>query len=162
MPMKKKLIGGAWVPDNPGWGLLDARTKARINPIDLVTDEKIEMTDWELHDFAVQVVRDQLIKEGRKLMSTQGNPAVDPSIWFVGDSKGPEWVVVRAVRYPSKDAHRPPNWSSIAERCRQLSDVGHFASVAFVSSDQPFATADERPIPLWRGYGVYVNYRGLA
>jgi hypothetical protein len=29
-------------------------------------------------------------------MSWQGNPSVDPSIWFVGDS-GPEWVVVRAV-----------------------------------------------------------------
>ena len=58
------------------------------------------MTAWELHDFAVQVVKGQLEKEGYELMSSQGNPGVDPAIWFVGDSKGPEWIVVRAERYP--------------------------------------------------------------
>ncbi len=35
-------------------------------------------------------------------------------MWFIGDSKEPEWVVVRAARYPSKDAKRPSNWNTIA------------------------------------------------
>ena len=96
--MKKKFLGGSWVAERSGWGLVDARTGALVDPAHLVTDEKIEMTEWELQDFAVQVVRTQLEKEVCQLMSWQGNPDVDPAIWFVGESKGPEWVVVRAVR----------------------------------------------------------------
>ena len=33
-----------------------------------ISDERIEMTDWELQDFAVQVVRDQLEKTGKRLL----------------------------------------------------------------------------------------------
>jgi len=162
MPMKKNLLGGDWLPVHLGWGLIDARTKTPIDPVSLVTDEKIPMTAWELHDFAVQVVRDQLLKEGYKLMSWQGNPNVDPAIWFVGDSKGPEWIVVRSVCYPEKDAKRPHNWNDIAAGCARLSKIGHFASVAFVSKDQKFETNGEEAVPLWRGRGVYCNYAGLV
>jgi hypothetical protein len=161
MPMKKEFLGGGWFPDCSGWGLVDARTGALVDPAHLVTDEKIEMTEWELQDFAVQVVRSHLEKEGFQIMSWQGNPDVDPAIWFVGESKGPEWVVVRAVRYPDNKAEKPANWSSIAEGCERQSQVGHFAQVAFASTDQPFQSARERPVPLWRGYGVHVRYEGL-
>ena len=161
MPMKKKLPGGEWIPAHPGWGLIDAKTKRPVNPVSLVTDEKIPITDWEMHDFAVQVVRDQLLKEGRQLMSWQGNPNVDPAIWFVGDSKGQEWVVVRAVRFPEKDAKRPHNWSDIAADCARLSKIGHFASVAFASVNLGIGTDGGSPVPLWRGDGVYCNYAGL-
>jgi hypothetical protein len=89
MPMKKK--GDEWACVVADWGLLDAVTGKPINPVAFVSDQKIEMTDWELQDFAVQVVRSDLEKNGRKLMSWQSNPNVDPSIWFVGDN-GPEWV----------------------------------------------------------------------
>ncbi len=161
MPMKKKFLGGSWVAERGGWGLVDARTGAVVDPAQLVTDEKIEMTNWELQDFAVQVVRTQLEKEGFQLMSWQGNPDVDPAIWFVGGSKGPEWVVVRAVRYPDNEAAKPANWSSIAEGCARQSKVGHFAQVAFASTDQPFRSDGEKPVPLWRGYGVHVRYEGM-
>ncbi|MGB5213039.1 MAG: hypothetical protein WBN88_05245, partial [Anderseniella sp.] len=97
MPMARQL--DAWVPEAAGWGFIDTVSGKPVDPAVLVSDELIEMTDWELQDFAVQVVRDGLVNDGRKLMSAQGNPSVDPSIWFVGDD-GPEWVVVRAGRYP--------------------------------------------------------------
>ena len=161
MPMKKQPLGGEWIPAHPGWALIDARTKKPINPVSLITEEKIPTTDWEVHDFAVQVVRGTLVEEGYELMSWQGNPNADPAIWFVGDSKGPEWVVVRAVRYPEKDAKRPHNWSDIADSCARLSKIGHFASVAFASTDQKFETEGEAPVPLWRGHGVHCNYSGL-
>ena len=161
MPMKKKVFGGDWIPAHPGWDLFDARTKKPVNPVNLITDEKIPITAWEMHDFAVQVVRDQLVKEGRQLMGWQGNPKVDPAIWFLGDSKGPEWVVVRAVRYPEKGAKRPHNWGDIAALCARRSKIGHFASVAFVSTEQKLKTDGEAPVPLWRGYGVHCSYAGL-
>lgn len=152
---------GKWIATGEGWGLKDALTGAPVDPLELVSDEKIEMTDWELQDMAVQVVRDTLKEQGYQLMSWQSNPDVDPAIWFVGESSAPEWVVVRAVRYPEKQARQPDNWEAIAAQCARLSTTGHFASVALVSADQPFESDDEDTVPLWRGYGMYVRFMGL-
>jgi hypothetical protein len=160
MPMGRSHTGN-WQPVHGGWGLIDARTGEAIDPVALVTDEKIEMTPWEVHDFAVQVVRNQLETEGFELMSWQGNPSVDPAIWFIGRSAKPEWVVVRAVRYPRNEAKRPPNWPEIVSQLEQLGASGHFASVAFSSADQPFAAADEPAVPLWRGHAVHARFTGL-
>ena len=95
------------------------------------------MTDWELQDLAVQVVRDQLAQEGRELMSWNGNPGVNPSLWFVGDD-GPEWVVVRAVRYPESEARLPGNIAELRAHFNKLEHPGHFASVGVASVDDPF------------------------
>ena len=161
LPMKKKLVGGAWVADMPGWGLLDPDTRKPIDPVALVTDQKIEMTPWEVHDMAVQVVRDHLDKHGFELMSWQGNREVDPSIWLIGQSKRPEWVVVRSAIFPANGAERPSNWQAIAASCAKMSTTGHFASVAVVSVDQPFESSEEAPVPLWRGHGMHVRFTGL-
>ena len=110
---------------------------------------------------AVQVVRDYLEGQGFQLMSWQGNPEVDPSIWFVGRTKKPEWVVVRSAKFPANSAERPGNWAAIAASCVRMSTTGHFASVAVVSVDQPFQSSDEAPVPLWRGHGMHVRFSGL-
>ena len=162
LPMKKKLFGGAWVADMPGWGLLDAETRRPIDPVALVTDQKIEMSPWEVHDMAVQVVRNYLGNQGFELMSWQGNPEVDPSIWLIGKTKRPEWVVVRAAKFPANNAARPSNWQSISAGCAKLSTTGHFASVAVASNEQPFESSEEAPVPLWRGYALHVRFTGLV
>jgi len=162
LPMKKMLAGGSWAPELSGWGLIDALTRMPLNPVELVTDKNIEMTQWELHDMAVQVVRDSLQKDGFQLMTAQGNPDVDPSIWFVGKTKKPEWVVVRAVKYPANQAERPANWGDIAKSCSRISPIGHFASVAVCSGEQPFLASDESAVPLWRGHSMHVRFTGLT
>ncbi len=162
LPMKKRLFGRAWVADLPGWGLVDAESGKPIDPVALVTDEKIEMTPWEVHDLAVQVVRDHLERQGFQLMSWQGNPGVDPSIWFIGETKRPEWVVVRSAQFPANSAERPSNWAEIAMRCNRLGAIGHFASVAVVSMNQPFESkGEEAPVPMWRGHAMHVRFTGL-
>ena len=161
MPMQK--VAGEWRCVVTGWGLIDARTELTVNPVALISDERIEMTDWELQDFAVQVVRSQLEKDGRQLMSWQGNPSVDPSIWFVGD-KGPEWVVVRTARWPERDAAVPKNISEIASKCLHIGKTGHFAVVGATNSNDPFdpqAKISGNYIPLFRGDGISVGYNGL-
>jgi hypothetical protein len=161
MPMQK--IAGEWRCVASGWGLIDARTERIVNPVALISAERIEMTDWELQDFAVQVVRSQLEKDGRQLMSWQGNPAVDPSIWFVGE-KGPEWVVVRAARWPERDAAVPKNIDQIAANCLATGKTGHFAVVRATNSNDPFdpqAKISGNFIPLFRGDGISVSYNGL-
>ena len=158
MPMQRK--SGTWEPSIHGWGLIDDNTGEPIDPISLISDEKIKMTDWELHDFSVQVVRDYIQQElGRKLMSSQGNPKVDPSIWFVGEN-GPEWVVVRIVKYPDKEANQPSNMADIAASCSRMSNIGHFASVAVANSDD-ISEEGAPALPLWRGNRMVVRFEGL-
>jgi hypothetical protein len=153
---------GAWTPDRLGWGLLDAWTGRPVDPLSLVSDERIEMTDWELLDFAIQIVRAHLEKAGRKLMSWTSHPEVNPSIWFVGDS-GPEWVVVRVTRYPQMEAKPPKDWQRIAERCARLGKTGHFASVSVSNGDDAFDPSGSVPaMPLWRGHGLLARFEGLV
>jgi len=160
MPMR--FNGTVWETNEPGWGLIDDKTEKLINPINLVSNEKIEMTSWEVHDFAVQVVRNYITdKLNFQLMSSQGNPSVDPSIWFVGEN-GPEWVVVRSDQFPAEVANRPTNLAEISASCAKLSSVGHFASVTLANSEDDFEkTSGSRALPLWRGYGVFIRFEGL-
>lgn len=160
MPMRRSR-SGEWGADLPGWGLADAHTRELINPAALVTDEKIEMTPWELQDVAVQIVRNDLTDAGFKLNSWQSNPEIDPSLWFVGKSGGAEWVVIRTATYPVPRAERPGNWAAIADNVARVSKIGHFASVSLVSAEQVSGPEDAPRIPLWRGYGLHAIYNGL-
>lgn len=158
MPMKKDRISDEWRPNLTDWGLVDAHTREVVNPSLLVSDDKVEITDWELHDFAVQIVRGYLKDNEYEIDQWQGNPDVDPAIWFKGSEGGLEWVVVRAVRFPEEKANPPSNWRNIAKDCAVNSEIGHFASVSFASIDQP---GSDLTVPIWRGYGTHVRFAGL-
>lgn len=56
---------------------------------------------------------------------------------FIGDSGGPEYVIVRGARFPAKDPALPDNAREIAANCAKLSKIGYFAAVGIVSSEQP-------------------------
>jgi hypothetical protein len=161
MPMTEHL--SEFKPSIDGWGLQHAETKKNINPLELVTDEPIEISDWELHDFAIQVVRGGLEKEGKNVFSAQSSLHIDPSIWFKESGKE-FWVVVRAVRYPEKDADIPKNIQDIRDSCSHMGEVGYFASVAVGNSDDPFdpdAKENGNFLPLYRGHGMFVRYEGI-
>ena len=74
MPMRHRCDG--WTPEAGGWGLLDARTGTSLNPLELVSDEPIEMTDWELHDAGVQFVCQHLESERVHIINSQGDPDI--------------------------------------------------------------------------------------
>lgn len=159
LPMRQR--SGVWSPSMPGWGLVDAETGDRINPPRLVTDELIEITDWELHDLAVQVVRNHLESLGASVMSSTGDPHIHPSLWAVREGRR-EWVVVRAVRYPTLDAPQPGNMAAIIEHCARGSRYGYFASVGVAHADEEHAPEGADPIPLWRGHGYSLRFEGLV
>jgi hypothetical protein len=159
MPMKR--VGQDWEHTECGWGLVDARTRLPVNPPALITDEMLEMTDWELQDLAVQVVRERIAKDGHQLISWNGDPRVNPSVWFVGASGGPEWVLVRAVRYPEKEATDPENMTELKSHFDQMGFSGYFASVAIANADDPFdplAKSNGNFVPLHRGCGMHIRY----
>lgn len=164
MPMRRAIGTDVWHPATPGWGLLHAATHEPVMPPELISDEAIEMTDWELQDFAVKIVRNDLEAKGHELMSWNADPEVSPNIWFVGDSQGPEWITVRAARYPSRCAIRPDNLATLELSVHGFPCIGHFASVSFANADDPFdpmASSTGNFLPLWRGHKAAAFYDGL-
>lgn len=160
MPMRR--VSNTWRPVNSQWGLVSLATGTEVNPAALVTDELVEMTDWEVHDLGVQCVRQHLEQAGRQLMSWTGDPRVDPSIWFVGES-GPEWVVARTVRCPLLEASPPSNLLEIRRITASKSEVGYFASIAIASREDAFDPSGRVPAtPLWRGHAMRVRFTGLV
>lgn len=150
-------------PSISGWGLIHADTRKQINPLELVTEEPIEVSDWELHDFAIQIVKSSLEKEGKNVFSAQSSLHIDPSIWFEELGKA-YWVVVRAVRYPDKDTSIPKNINEIKANCVRMGKVGYFASVAVANADDPFdpmAKENGNYMPIFRGHAMYPRYNGL-
>jgi hypothetical protein len=96
-------------------------------------------------------------------MSWNGNPGVTPSLWFVGDD-GPEWVVVRAVRYPASEGRLPDNIAELQAHFNKLGYPGYFASVAAASVEDPLdpdAVDNGNFIPLYRGHGMHIRFEGL-
>jgi hypothetical protein len=162
MPMSKSL--GEWKPKNDGWAFINADSKQAMNPLDFVSDELIEMTDWELHDFAIQVVCAGLEKEGKKIFSKQPSREIDPSIWFQ-DGTGPHYVVVRAARYPETDISLPKNIDDIKLACAKISKSGYFAPVILANSEDPFdpnAKSNGNFLLLYRGFGMFPKYPGIS
>ena len=158
MPMKWEQ--GQWTPAEPDWGLVDLRSGSPIDPVIHVSDEPIEMTQWELLDFAVQIVRNHITDDlKRSLMSSQSNPAVHPSIWFVGD-EGPEWVAVQMATYGSVEFFPSCDLNTVARSCADRSAFGHVAKVGLFHADQGFDD-NSLALPMLRGHGAMIRFNGL-
>lgn len=152
MPMR--LEHGEWKPVYPGWGLIHAQDNMPVYPPELSDDSPIEMTDWELYDFAVMCVRKYIEEKlGRRVTSYCNSPLVNPSIFFEGEN-GIEWVVVRVAR-DDKGGKRPSDAILSQAVLRDNGyPTGHFASVGVVSLDGPLQ-------PLIRGEGMCLHFKGL-
>lgn len=160
MPMTERLTG--YETSVSGWGLVHAESGKIINPLDLVSDELMLMSDFELHDFAIQVVKDSLTKEGKTVVYMQSSD-MDPSVWFEEDGNR-SWVVVRAVRYPQKDVITITS-DDINADVSGLDGKGYCAFVSVANADDPFdpaASDNGNYLPLYRGHGMIVSYKGLT
>ncbi len=147
-------------PSHAGWGFVDPVTGSSINPTDLVSSELIEMSDWEVHEFAIQIVQSHLEKEGKNVFAVQSSRRIDPSIWFK-DKNCTAWVIVRADRYPKKNAARPTNIEDIKLSCARVSNVGFFASVTVASFEDSFDPQGKVAAPLYRGNLLLSKFEGL-
>lgn len=112
MPMRR--MGDEWKPTNLGWGLVDQKSGIPLNPLELVTEEPVYMTPWEIHDVGVQAVRQHLAAKGWQIASWQTDLEVDPSIFAAKDGKFCGFVVRTSDKGPDKGV-RPENAHKIAE-----------------------------------------------
>lgn len=148
-----------WLPSYGQSGLLDAFTGENLNPFDIASDEEVEMSDWEVHDFAIQIVANYISENIGEVKNAQSNPKIFPAIWFQSDSQT-SYVIVSAVRYPVKRALYPDNMDEIVHSFQSFECSGFFASVGIAHTDQKKAKNTDI-IPLWRGDAMNSNFPGI-
>lgn len=133
------------------WNLINPFTGKKVYPESISSNELVEMSDWELRNWAVQIVWDYLEKEGFERFSFCDAPEVDPQIWF-RDKEGFEcWLEVLYAPYPVDTQSLKfsfENWPDAV-----LSHRGYSAKVGFADT--------ELTGKLFRNQGAMVNFRGI-
>jgi hypothetical protein len=146
-------------PLKQDWNLYDARTSQTIVPLNLASNEKTLMSKWELSNFAIQVVRNDLEKEGNKILSFCDLPEVNPQIWFENKKGETGWIIVKHTKNENEKDYK--EWVGLEDRSPQLKPYdGYFASVQIIPS-VGWNGVSEFPTNLFRGDGMIVNYKGL-
>lgn len=152
-----------------GWNLWDLRTEELFDPIALADDENVKMSEWELLDFSIQIVRNYLEKNGMELMSYCNLPEINPQLWFKDKQGNVCWMVVRHISDLSdEDYHR---WVGLEKTAPVLTHYdGYFAGVSFVSAE-PFLTDENGNLipfsergkndPLYRGDKITARFTGI-
>lgn len=147
------------IPLEQGWNLYDAITNKKIIPLKIASNDKTRMSNWELSNFAIQIVRNDLEKEGNKILSFCDLPEVNPQIWFKNIKGETGWVVVKHIKTENEKNYK--EWVGLEKRSPQLKPYdGYFASVQIIPSFG-WNGVSEFPTDLCRGEGMYVNYKGL-
>lgn len=150
LPLRR--TSARWNPVSVGWNLFDAITLVPVDPMELITDEPVEMTEWEIHSFAVQVVAEHC---GMEVLQVVPYLNAIPSIWIKG-AFGPEAVIVTATKYPAPEADKPLNAERIRERLKASGATQvHHASVALASENMSSLGYLER------GKGAYAVFTGF-
>jgi len=157
-------------PLSEGWNLLALETSLPISPPDLVTDKRIEMSEWELRNMAIQIVRDNVEHDGGKVLSFTDIIGVDPQVWFEEKTGKRAWVVVRHYSVLSGDEAK--EFVGLERQHRQLAPFdGYFGAVSLASSEPflygrdggiiPLSRRFDGSAPLYRGDAFYVKFDGL-
>ena len=146
-------------PLKQGWNLYDVRINQAINPLIFANNEKTLMSKWELSNFAIQIVRNDLEKEGNQILSFCDLTEVNPQIWFKNIKGETGWVIVKHTKNENEKDFK--EWVGLEDKSPQLKSYdGYFASVQLVPS-VGWNGASEFSTDLFRGDGMYVNYKGL-
>jgi hypothetical protein len=81
-------------PLSTGWNLYDTRTDEKIIPMEIADDTPRPISEWELHNFGISIVRNYLRDQGHHLLSFTDAPGITPHIWFEDDNGNKNWVQV--------------------------------------------------------------------
>lgn len=159
IPVRKK--NNKWVIENLDWGLIDAKTRDVIDPYQLVSDEKIVMSDYEIHEMGNDYVRYHIITKnlGYKVSSFIIDPDIIPSIIF--NKENEQCCVLVKVSYDPNPWVRQEDFKDELENMKSsFPDMTvYFAGVHLFGQEQ--MKKKDNTLPLYRGQGYYPTFRGL-
>ena len=158
----KQLTSTEWRPVAPGWGLLKIINEESIDPPSLISEDLVEISNWEIQDIAVQVVRGIIEEQGHEVESWQGSPHLNPSIWYRKDGVK-TWVIVRACRYPQQQASLPIEINSLRQKFETNNFPGEYGLVSLVGVDsENQSDTDSASNKIYRGHMISAQFRGLV
>jgi hypothetical protein len=141
-------------PIEKGWNLYDANNNEKIIPVNLSTEEPTLMSNWELSNYAIQVVISDLEKTSNQILSFCDLLEINPQIWFKDKDGNVGWVIVKC-HHPNFN-YELEDWMGIQNNIKSLMPFnGYFASVKFESMNSKSTSI------LLRGEQFHVDYDGL-
>ncbi|GAM96842.1 TPR repeat-containing protein [alpha proteobacterium U9-1i] len=139
--------------------LVDARSDRVIDETRFDLRQTIEISDWELLDFATQVARSKLEEDGYAIESWTTEKNSDPHIVASKDGTVHR-VIVGPGRYPVAEPIYDQNRLMAAAEETLISGGGLFkVPVLIANAEDKFAGKFVRP--LYRGEGAFIKYVGL-
>lgn len=107
-----------------------------------------EMSQWELMDFAIQMVKNHITQQGCKLMSYCNVPEIVPQLWFEDKLGQASYVIVKP--YMSAD---DSEFQISKQFIQQFSKYkGYYAGVSFYSGDA---------MQIMRNRPTFCKFKGL-
>jgi hypothetical protein len=93
-------------PVEPGWNLRHTVTKAIVDPKKMSTDAPRPVSEWELANWGISFVKDDLEQKGYKVLSFTDAPGIFPQMWFEDSQGRRSWVQVVV-----NESEKPPDYS---------------------------------------------------
>jgi hypothetical protein len=158
-------------PISAGWNLFDAVELTPIDPESFDTNGQVVMSEWELRNFAIQIVRDAITRDGSsEILSFTDVLGVDPQVWFQDADGNRAWVIVRHCPQITGNEWEP--YAGLEKSHPQLHAYdGYFAAVSLASSATVLRDLDGNIVPLsarftgkaplYRGDGFHIKFDGL-
>jgi hypothetical protein len=170
IPCAFKIDARSQRPLSSGWNLTHLTRNTDVIPAKYATAERNPMSEWELRNFAIQIVRGHIEKDmGAKVLSFTDVLGIDPQIWFKESTGGRCWIVVR--HYSRITGEEKKNWIGFEKKNAPLRDYdGFLAAVSLMPSEiHPDASGNLLPPSQWgsgkeplvRGDSFYVKFEGL-
>ena len=136
LPVRKK--NNKWTIENLDWGLIDAKTGDIINPHNLVSDEKLVMSDYEIHQMGVEYVRDFILKKnlGYNISGFIIDPDIRPSISFY--KQDTHCCVLVKVSYDPNPIVKKEEFKDVLEEMKSTypNTIVYFAGVHLLGQEQ--------------------------
>lgn len=158
-------------PTAAGWNLFDAVERTPVDPEVFDMSKPIVMSEWELRNFAIQIVRNAITEDGAsEILSFTDVLGVNPQLWFQDGRGNRAWVIVRHC--PQISGSEWEEYAGLEKSNPQLVPYdGYFAAVALASSAAVLYDLEGRLIPLlqrftgeaplYRGDGFHIKFDGL-
>lgn len=170
IPCALEIDAVSMKPPSTGWNLSHLITHKPVIPEEWSNSDKIEMSEWELRNFCIQIVRNHIEESGGEVQSFCDVPAIDPQIWFKDKSGNPAWVLVR--HFPQIVGDEKSAWIGFEKSNPQLSGFDGYLAAVSIASGEPILLSRDGGIiplsqrfsgdtPLYRGDKFYIKFEGL-
>lgn len=119
-------------PDD--WNLVNFNTGNAVTPQELGMSEKIEMSEYELNNFAINIARRFLVThKGYKIKSICDLPGMSPQMWFIDKQGQPAWLCVGYALGDPSNIPQPDIQELIKVRAKKYN--GFFFPIGLQTND---------------------------